>query len=525
MGVNVWERRLAAACGLAGVAALVVAGAIVIIDRRIDSGAINFLIAGGALIIAYGILDRSALSQLMSSRKAQFGSMSVVVSTLVIGLLVMLNVLASQGDQLVDLSRARYNTLAPQSVQVTKKLDADLNTVGFYTAEQSGVKRSVSDLLDLYKAQNPHFKVRFDDPRANPAGARRYGVSLNGTLVLDYKGRVELLTMGSQSEADITAAILKLESIRTPVMCWGVGQRQRDYKDTNQIVGYSSAATQIGRGNFQIRELQLSQPSTIPADCDLVAVVGPQSPLGGQAVKALQDYLAGGGRLLVTVDPLIDGQDRSAPTLGSVNAVLKPYGIAFGGGLIGEPDPAQAIQDDPTTPVIVHYGTSPITKDLNNANTFFPQSTSIQATPPAGVTYQRLAATSISSYEMPPPPREDVKRQQGDRSGPFTVMASVEQVSAPKKTRIVAVGTSAFAENRVFASADANPQLLINSLDWLTEQEQLISVAPRPPRQVQLVLTEQQLGVNIFITLFAMPLVLVLGGVAVWWRRRRTVYS
>lgn len=521
--MSAWERRFAAICGLAGIAALFVAGSIVVVDRKVDNGAINFLVAGVALVIAYALLDRTSLTQLATNRRARFGSLSLIVSAMVVALLVMVNVLAAQGDQLVDLSRAHFNTLAPQSVQVTKRLDSDLSAVGFYTADESSVKREVSDLLDLYKAQSPRVKVRFDDPRSNPAAARRYGVSLNGTLVFEYKNRVELLTMGSQTEADITAAILKLESSRTPMLCWGVGQRERDYRETNQIVGYSSAATQIVRGNFQIRELVLSQPASIPADCDLVAVIGPQSPLGGQAVKALQDYLAGGGRLLVTVDPLVDGQDRSAPTLGSVNAVLKPVGIGFGGGMIGEGDPAQAIADDPTTPVIVHYGTSPITKDLNNANTFFPQSTSIQATPPPSVAYQRLAATSVSSYEMPPPPRQDTKRQQGDKPGPFVVMASIEQTSGARKTRIVAVGTSAFAENRVFASADANPQLLINSLDWLTEQEQLISIAPRPPRQVQLVLTEQQVGINIFITLFAMPLLIVLGGLGVWWRRRRTV--
>ena len=52
-------------------------------------------------------------------------------------------------------------------------------------------------------------------------------------------------------------------------------------------------------------------------------------------------------------------------------------------------------------------------------------------------------------------------------------------------------GTSALAENHTMppAAASANPALLLASLDWLTRQDSLLGIPPKPPADAALPLT------------------------------------
>jgi ABC-type uncharacterized transport system involved in gliding motility auxiliary subunit len=519
-----WERRLALVCGVAGVVALFVAAGLLISEQSLTSGVVNFLIAGVALLIAYAVLDLSAVLALLRDRRAAFGTLSLLITALVLGILVAGNVIVSRNDRSFDLTGARFNTLAPQSVLVAKRLDSDLLAIGFFRPAESSTEMQVGQLLDLYRAQSPHVKVRFLDPDLNSAQLTEWGVRISGTLVLSYHGKTEQLTLGSQSEADITAAILKLESDRSPIVCWVAGEKERDYKEPDRIVGYSFTGDWIVRNNYKLRELLLSQQAQVPADCDMVAIIGPQLPIPESSLKPLQTYLDGGGKLLLAIDPWVDGKTPGAPVVTSVNRILKPYGVSFSDGLVIESDDCCHARGDTTVPVGTRYGQSPVTKDLQGQVTFLPGSTSLGGKPAPDLTVTPLINTSKTSYEIPGPPREDLKRKDSDRPGPFVVMETVEKPLPGHKTRLVLVGTSSFAENRVMPPtiSDANPQLLLGSLNWLSEQEGLTSIPPKPSRLLPIGLTARDAGVNIFVTLFLLPILVGTGGVAVWWRRRLT---
>jgi len=59
---------------------------------------------------------------------------------------------------------------------------------------------------------------------------------------------------------------------------------------------------------------------------------------------------------------------------------------------------------------------------------------------------------------------------------------------------------------------------LTGSLNYLTEQEQLISIPPKPAGPPTLALTQEQTNLNLWITLLVLPVLVVCGGLAVWWR-------
>jgi ABC-type uncharacterized transport system involved in gliding motility auxiliary subunit len=246
-----------------------------------------------------------------------------------------------------------------------------------------------------------------------------------------------------------------------------------------------------------------------------VAVVGPHTPLTAAGIKALQAYLGGGGRLLVATDPWRDDVNAS------LNQVVQAAGLKFDGGLIVE-DAAHSYQNA-AIPLVVDYGgQSPIARSLQNQASVFPAATGVTSGGDPSFTTAPVASTSAGSYEAPAQ-RQDLSRQAGDKPGPFDIMVTADKTLASGRERLVAVGSSAFAENQVVPPrlGSVNLQLFLGSLDWLAGEDALISLPPKPSGPLPLTLTSGEIGLDFFIAELLLPLLIAFAGFLVWWRRRR----
>ena len=86
--------------------------------------------------------------------------------------------------------------------------------------------------------------------------------------------------------------------------------------------------------------------------------------------------------------------------------------------------------------------------------------------------------------------------------------------------RIVFVGDVAFATNPALQVAGGNKSLLTNSVNWLTENVDLIQIPPKVPTDRMLILSSTQLNVLLYGSAVFIPLVVLAAGIAVWWSRR-----
>ena len=57
-------------------------------------------------------------------------------------------------------------------------------------------------------------------------------------------------------------------------------------------------------------------------------------------------------------------------------------------------------------------------------------------------------------------------------------------------------------------------------MNWLSSDEDLISIRPKEPEDRRILLTRAQFLMLRSVSQFLLPLVVVLGGVMVWFRRR-----
>jgi ABC-type uncharacterized transport system involved in gliding motility auxiliary subunit len=453
------------------------------------------------------------------ARRARAGSLSLVMTLSVLAVLVAANVLASKSNSALDLTHGKLNTLAPQSILAAQRLTSDLQVVGLFRTEAGNGELEAEALVSLYQAQSSHVKYRRENVDTDNADVKKYALKEPNTVVLDYKGKTALLTSSLQGEVDFTAALLRLESDRVPLVCWAIGDGERGLKDANQVSGYSGVADILAKNNLATRDLLISQTTSIPSDCDELAIIDPATALPAPSVKAVGDYLAAGGKLLIAAEPWA----KDAASTESLNAALAPYGLGFSGALVVETDPSRRSSADATIPAVTAYGRSPITSDLQGRVSFFPFATAVTGTPAPGATATPLATTSSASYSIAQPRSvQDLGRKAGDVSGPFNIMESLEKPAGDKRTRIVMVGTAEFAENRTLPpnNSDSNLELTLASFQWLAEQDSLISIPPKAARALPLALTQQDQSTLIFITGVLLPGLMVFGGVMVWWRRR-----
>jgi hypothetical protein len=450
----------------------------------------------------------------LTRRVLRSKSSSLLPGAVALVLVIAVNLVASRTAFSWDLTRSGINTLAPQSVLAAERLDADLTVIGLFRTASGSGRTQAEALVALYEAQSPHVLYRGDNFDTDVADVRKYSVTEPGTLVLDYRGRTQLLTPALQTEQDFTSALLKLESGRGPIVCWAAGAGGRSRTDTGQN-GYSSLAAVLASNNFQSRDLPLAGLTAVPTDCDEVVLIAPAVALSSVAVKAVVDYAAAGGSLLIAGDPW----SQTAAATNSLNEVLKPYRLAFSGALVVEPDVSRAF--DVITPVTFAYGRSPITRDIQGIASVFPQTTAIIGAGAAGAAPVVISGTTNGSYAIATP-RQDLPRQAGDIAGPFAIMETLEVPVGQKPARIVMVGTSAFAENKVLppSSNAANLELALGTFQWLAREDGLVSLPLKAPRALPLNLTQQDQGTVLFITILLMPALVVFGAV-IFLRRRR----
>jgi hypothetical protein len=110
-----------------------------------------------------------------------------------------------------------------------------------------------------------------------------------------------------------------------------------------------------------------------------------------------------------------------------------------------------------------------------------------------------------------------------DKGGPVSIATAVEKGNPgeekTKGLRIIVVGDSDFPSNGQMVTL-GNSDFFMNAVNWLVEREEMIGISPKVPEYVKLTLTEKQMKTSVLFSLVGLPVLCIILGVFVWWRRR-----
>jgi ABC-type uncharacterized transport system involved in gliding motility auxiliary subunit len=125
-----------------------------------------------------------------------------------------------------------------------------------------------------------------------------------------------------------------------------------------------------------------------------------------------------------------------------------------------------------------------------------------------------LATTKLNSPAIDP---HDVKNTKGPL--PIAAAGTYNTGRENSQGRFVVIGSSDWASNS-FITFNGNRDLALNAINWLSSDEDLISIRPKDPEDRRITLTQAQMRWLRISSQFLLPLIVVICGVSVWWRRR-----
>jgi ABC-type uncharacterized transport system involved in gliding motility auxiliary subunit len=516
-------------------AALVFIGAAVRFGYPAKEQYVPYLVwIGLAGVLVYMAGQWREFAHVFRGRQARYGTLATVGVVVVLGILIAVNYIGARQNKRWDLTANKAFSLSDQTRNVLTKLDAPLQITAF--AQEQEFPR-YQDKLKEYEYISKQVKTEYIDPDKKPTLAKQNQVQQYGTIVFNYKGRSERVT--SDTEQDITNGIIKVVTGQQKKVYFIQGHGERDTTSTERD-GYNAIAGALGSENYTAEKLVLAQAGSVPADAAVVIVAGPKTDFFPPEIEALKKYLGNAGKLLLEIDP---PEKPDGPQPVNLIALAHDWGMDVGNDIVVDASGmGRLIGTDASVPVVATYPPHPITERFSYV-TAFPLARSV--TPVMGGvnghTAQPFAQTSPQSWAetdikgMLATGKVSLDESKGDKKGPITIAAAASASSAapaapggsnpldpeaPKpETRVVVVGDSDFAANAGLG-IQGNRDLFLNTIGWLSQQENLIAIRPKNPEDRRITLTATQQSNITLLSLLVIPACIFGTGIYAWSRRR-----
>lgn len=530
-------KRILGLLGWLGVALVFAAVAVRFLKPEMVQVYNGLALAGLACTLLYILSQWREVARSFSGRQARFGTLAAASVLVVLAILVAINYLANRHNKRWDLTAAKQFSLSDQTKKVLQGLQKPVHIRVFDRSENFAPFR---ERLDEYQYASKQVSVEYLDIDRRPELANQFNVQTPGTVVFEYDGRTERVTQNGEQE--LTNGLIKVVQGTQHKVYFVQGHGEHKTDDSDRRAGYSTIAQSLGSDNFAIESVVLPQVKEVPADASVLVIAGPKTDFFPAEIDMLKAYLAKGGKILFLLDP----PDRAdAPELTNVAALLKDWGIEIGTNVVVDiSGMGQLLGTDASVPVAAKYEPHPITERFELL-TAYPLARSVTAITSGvnGHFAQDLVKTSANSWA-----ETDIKQltstgrvardlDKGDKAGPVSIAAAVsapiadpaaaaqpadaaKKDDAPKpESRIAVFGDSDFVANG-YLGIQGNRDLFLNTVNWLAQQENLISIRPKDPEDRRITLTNDQQRRIMWLTIFIIPGIILLTGVQTWWRRR-----
>jgi ABC-type uncharacterized transport system involved in gliding motility auxiliary subunit len=468
---------------------------------------LSLVIVGAVLLLASIVLNFNSILAFFGGRSGRLGTNTLVLSIAVIGILSVLNFLGFRHHKRFDLTSEKLYSLSDQSKKILSSLQKDVKIIRFDKSDD----QRLSDLMTEFKYAGSRVSFERVDPQQKPEIANQYKVQRMGETIVASGDRVE--RPQNTEEQDLINAIMKVTRDRLKTMCFVEGHGEKDLTGSD-AEGYGSMDKALKNENYETKTVNLVSSNQVPSECSVLIVAGPKKTLFPQEAAMIGKFLDEGGKAFLTIDPETD------PGLGDV---LKAWNIVVGDNtVIDVSGVGRLFGTGPAVPLVATYGSHPITKDMARTATFYPLARSVKTGDSAKgeMFFTEILKTSEASWAETDLKGNEAKFDEGkDTKGPISLGVAASKKIGDKESRLVVIGDSDFATNG-YSRLAGNADLFLNAVNWLAQDEDLISIRPKSATNRSVTMTESQQRWLFWLTVLLMPLAVIGAGAYVWWKRR-----
>jgi ABC-type uncharacterized transport system involved in gliding motility auxiliary subunit len=458
----------------------------------------------------------------MKARQTRYSAYAAVYIIIVLAALVLANYLGNNYNKSYDSTANKQFSLSDQTVKVLKNLQQPVTISYFDRQSNFSGAGGAKDLLDRYAAQSNKVHVNYIDPVKKPELAKAAAVRTTGTIVVETAGRRQ--EAKGLTEEDVTGAMIRAVkgSERNVCIVQGTGEHRLDDSDAG---GFSILKELLERNNYKTQTLNLLQKPEIGKECTVLIVGGPKLDYIQPAVDAIKKYVEGGGRALFALDPPLQLKGDSIGENKLLTDQLAAWGVTPDKDLVVDLNPVNRLFGFSAAVVLItQYESQPIVREMKEEATAFPLSRSLDTKSADKTSVDKLFQTSQDSFGTPnlnsPSVNPDDPK---NKKGPLTLGAAATYNNGQQGNngRFVVVGSSSWIQNSILGSRNfGNRDLFLNTVNWLSSDEDLISIRPKEPEDRRLTLSLRQMRLLFYSSVIVLPLIVVGAGLGVWWRRR-----
>ncbi len=469
----------------------------------------------------------------LQTRQTKYTAYAGVYILVIVAVLGAINFLANRYDKSYDATANKQYSLADQTIKVVRGLKNDVKIT--YFDEQTRFP-AAKDLLDRYSSLSPKLHVDYIDPVKKPQQAKAAGFRRDVSILVDSGARKE--EAKTLSEEEVTGAIIRSLKSGERNACFITGSGEHSI-DENDRSGYLAAKTALERNNYKAKSISLLRPTAdpnapapaagaippagkmeVPKDCTILVVAGPQHDYVQPETDAIKEYVENGGHALFLLDPPVNLGRNPIDENTTLVALLASWGVAMDKDLaLDTSGVGQVFGLGPEVPLVASYESHPIVNQMKDVATAFPLARTMEVKNGDKTSVSKLFATSDNSVATTDLSSGNIRLDpKKDKKGPLTLAAAgTYNGSAPG--RFVVVGSSLWLGNN-FIRFNGNRDLFLNMINWLTSDEDLISIRPKAPEDRPLTISPQKVNLLFWLSVVVFPLGVVAFGMVTWWKRR-----
>ncbi len=406
-----------------------------------------------------------------------------------------------------DVTQNALNSLEPGSVDALALLHGPV-TITVYATEQDAqlgdMRKLIREFVSLYQRYKPDISLSFVDPVKDPEAMRKASIKGNGEMVVEYGGRSEHIT--TLNEQTLSSALLRLAHTRDQLLMYlgGHGERKLEGMANHDLGEFGKRLQQLG---YRTASLNLAIAQAVPDNTSMLVITQPQTKLMPGEVRKLLHYIDNGGNLLWLAD---------AEPLRGLEPLAEKLGITFMPGIVLDPA-AQEMNAPLDWALGAGYPPHVVTRDFDLV-TVFPDARALSVEQNDVWETHTLVEGAARGWVSDHGKSKSFDKNR-DIPGPVNLAIALQRRVDDREQRIIVVGNGAFLAN-TYSGNGGNLDLGINMVNWLANEERLITVQPRAAKDGKITLSKRQLSAISVSLLVLLPLILAATGI--WsWRRRK----
>ena len=456
-------------------------------------------------------------SQWLRARQTKYGAYAAVYILVVLAIVVVANVLADRYNKSLDTTSNKQYSLSEQTKKIVSGLKQNATITYF---NQSTRFQQGKDVLDEYANLSPKVHIEYVDPDKNPQLARAAGIRDFGTAVVQVGAKKD--TAKSVTEEGLTGAFIRVLKGTARTVCFVTGSGEHAIDDTERD-GLSQFKDVLAKDEYQTKAIDLLQKAEVPPDCTAVVIAGPTHDYQQPEVDAIKTYVENGGRAFFMLDPPIQFGRSEIAANDALTSLLASWGVTVDKDMILDLNPVGQIAGlGPQVALVTTYSSQPIVSQMRGSAVGFPLSRSMEIKNAGKTSVEKLFDSSSSSLATANLSSPEVSiADPNNRKGPLTIAAAGTYNTGKQNSqgRFVVTGSSSWAANR-FLGFNGNSDLALNAVNWLSSDEDMISIRPKQQEDRRITMTRAQLNLVRATSQFVLPLLVVITGTMVWWKRR-----